>query len=95
MHKAPTERRINTDYLNAYLLSHEKTISTLAQRLKFARKFRGLTQREVAKSLKVSYQQYQKYEYGLYIPTRNMRRKLAKALNIDICLINVGAITTT
>lgn len=86
---------MKSDYLNAYLTTHTQSISTLGQKLKFARQFRGMTQREVAQLLKVSYQQYQKYEYGLYVPKKNMRKRLAKALQLDICLINAGTTTTT
>ena len=60
----------------------------LAEKLKSMRKKAGLTQKEVADKLGITYQSYGQYERGLRKPKYETVEKFAKALNFDIYLDN-------
>ena len=55
----------------------------LSQNLKNLRKEMGLTQKEVARELGITYQSYQAYELGIAIPTLPNFIKLAKLFEVD------------
>lgn len=59
-------------------------IMELAEKLKSMRKKAGLTQKEVADKLGITYQSYGQYERGLRKPKYETVEKFAKALNFDI-----------
>lgn len=52
--------------------------------LKLQRKYEGLTQKDVADELGIPYQDYQKYEYGKVIPSKERFRDLSYILKIPI-----------
>lgn len=52
--------------------------------LKIQRRYMGMTQKEVAEIVKIPYQDYQKYEYGIHIPRKERYRELCIALGIPI-----------
>lgn len=56
----------------------------LAEKLKLMRKKAGLTQKEVADKLGITYQSYGQYERGLRNPKYESIQKIASALNCDI-----------
>lgn len=56
----------------------------LAEKLKLMRKKAGLTQKEVADKLGITYQSYGQYERGLRNPKYTSIEKIASALNCDI-----------
>ena len=56
--------------------------------LRAARYKANRTQKEIAENMGLKYQQYQYYEHGRCIPKMNNRQKLAKALGIDVEMIN-------
>lgn len=57
--------------------------SPFARRLRKQRRLNFLTQRDLAKLLGVSQVTVARWEIGQYVPTLNIRRPLATALNID------------
>ena len=69
----------------------QKEFYDLADLLRYCRRYRGMTQKEVAAKLGFSYQQYQKYEYGIYTPKKVNREKIAKALKIDVRMLQALA----
>lgn len=65
-----------------------KLYNNLTNLLRAARYKRSATQKEVAEKMGIRYQQYQYYEHGRGIPTQKNRKKLAKALGLNLDLIN-------
>ncbi|MBE5757050.1 MAG: helix-turn-helix transcriptional regulator [Clostridiales bacterium] len=59
-----------------------KELLYLSKNLKELRKEMGLTQKEVAVELNITYQSYQAYELGLTIPTLQNFIKLAKLFEV-------------
>lgn len=53
-------------------------------RLKLLRTLKGLSQDEAAKLIGTVYRNYQRWEYGEVIPTTSSRKKIAKALGVEI-----------
>ena len=56
--------------------------------LKLRRNLCKLKQKDVAKNLGITYQQYQKYEYGYITPGLERFLKICKILNVEIQKIN-------
>lgn len=65
-----------------------KLYNNFTNLIRAARYKANRTQKDVAKSMGLSYQQYQVYEHGRYIPQMKNRQKLATALGIDVEMIN-------
>ena len=56
----------------------------LAEKLKQARKQKGLTQRQLAKKIGADIQRISKYERGVLIPTTEIMVKLSDALDVSL-----------
>lgn len=59
------------------------------QMFKLARWYLDMTQKEVAKEVGISYQQYQKYEYGILYPRKENRKKLCSVLRFSPRLLKL------
>ena len=59
-------------------------ISTKETKLKIKRRQEGLTQREIAKTAKVSERRYQDYEAGKSMPKADTAKLIALALNSTV-----------
>ena len=55
----------------------------LGKVLKYMRLKRGLTQKQIAGLLKMHYQNYQRYEYGIYKPKPNRLKKFCDLFSVD------------
>ena len=55
---------------------------SLPFQLKRTREMNGLTQREMGEHLGIPYQDYQKYEYGLFFPKKQRFIEINKKLNM-------------
>lgn len=60
-----------------------KELVNLSKNLRFLRVQSGLTQREVADKLEITYQSYQAYELGITVPTLKNFIKLAKLFDVS------------
>lgn len=60
-----------------------KELLYLSKNLKELRRETGLTQREVADKLGITYQSYQAYELGITVPTLQNFIKLAKLFDVS------------
>lgn len=56
----------------------------LKERLKQTRLEKGLTQKEVAETIGISYQNYQQWERGTRNPKENTLENIAKALDVPL-----------
>lgn len=57
---------------------------SIGERMKEIRIEKGLTQRQIADSIGVTYQHISQYERGLRTPKMNTIRKIAEALGVDV-----------
>jgi len=60
-----------------------KELFGLAEKLRALRQETGMTQRDVAAKLDITYQSYQAYELGLTVPTLQNFIKLAKLFDVS------------
>lgn len=83
-------------------------ITIFAERLKFARNFRGITQKSMAEQIGIQETSYQHYEYGKREPNHEITTKIAQILKVptdfllgydDLCIqlaeIAIRALETT
>lgn len=56
----------------------------LAQKLKKLRQQQGLTQKQVAQKLNIHYQNYQKWENGSRVPSKNSLEKLGSIFSVSV-----------
>ena len=68
---------------------------TVGERIKKARKAKGLTQEELAKSLGVSFAMIGQYERGERNPKYETLQRIADALNVNIGVLLYGEHSTT
>lgn len=61
-----------------------KELLNLSKNLRELRGETGLTQRDVAQKLGITYQSYQAYELGLTVPTLQNFIKLAKLFDVSL-----------
>ena len=61
-----------------------KELLNLSKNLRELRGEMGLTQRDVAQKLGITYQSYQAYELGLTVPTLQNFIKLAKLFDVSL-----------
>ena len=61
-----------------------KELLNLSKNLRELRNETGLTQRDVAEKLGITYQSYQAYELGLTVPTLQNFIKLAKLFDVSL-----------
>lgn len=57
------------------------------ERIKLLRRDAGMTQREVAEKIGVTYRTYQNYEAGASVPSGNVLTKLAKVFGISMDML--------
>lgn len=62
----------------------------LGQRLKSLRKDRGLTQKDLAQAVGLSFQQLNKYESGVNLPSTDVLAALADHLDVTLDYLAVG-----
>lgn len=74
---------------NLLLYVQTKRITNTGQLLRYARWYRGLKQKDIAAAIGVTYQQYQKYEYGILYPEQDKHEKLCKILRIHPDLLKL------
>ena len=60
-----------------------KELANLSKNLKLLRKEVGLTQKQVAEKLGITYQSYQAYELGITVPTLQNFIRLAKIFDVS------------
>lgn len=69
-------------------MSTEKTamipVENFSSAIRVGRRWAGLTQKQVAAELGIPYQDYQRYEYGLFIPSKERVCKLAAIFGLDV-----------
>ena len=57
---------VNIFYISLCYILYMETAKRIGQNLKDARKFKGLTQKEVAAKLQMTQQQYSRFENGIF-----------------------------
>lgn len=62
----------------------------IGERIRAARKAKGMTQADLGLRLGISYQSIGQWERGLRYPTLDSLRKLAEALEMPVCALCCG-----
>jgi transcriptional regulator with XRE-family HTH domain len=80
----------NPVFTGLHAMSDPAFRKALGQRLKSLRKDRGLTQKDLAQAVSLSFQQLNKYESGVNLPSADVLAALADHLDVTLDYLAAG-----